>query len=661
MEQANTVEEYKKLLMRYNIYENVFYRGQSGEYSNITSSISRDAGFTTNENLIYSDALNLGKNELLDQEYPIERLSIMQHYGIPTRLVDFTIDPLTALFFAVQNDNREFYGNVYIFIQTKYSLNDKRIKLLALLATMNSLEICAIQNSYQEYYSESISEDEIFEFAAKGAFIEHSEELQKTNKRLFCQKGTFAICGNEVLKEEIKKTILPLDSIEPTMVIRIPSEHKQAVKKELDRIYGINETIIYPEFSSIANYLKEKYKKCDFQLDGTYRILEEDDCSHAGARRISIVAVLNKALLIEEIKQIGIQIIELHKSTSDVVWVFIAKDEDAYIMRNWLMRGQWINESLDPRFKPHAIGDKDKSGYIWSFEKSYSTLAEYYNEHVFECDKILYIENMKTFEEFQTHYKYMARALKRENIKELESYALNNASTISDYFLRFGEFGYSRNGDFNKYLSNFQELALHLDNVVIWLKKEDLNPRAKKYHISSCFENAKLCFDRINEQAEHWKNSIGISNDEYNKIDPSKIFRKEYQYKQTIPINQKGLAVSFNLNISPNSDNTVSIKGTTNLFDKASLMISITDSKDQLLGQNKASVENGCFDFGRLGKKGVGYGKGEYRIEITLSLPSTQDKDFVSKAGIEYENLVGEYVDRSGVGPTVRYTQRFEI
>lgn len=43
MEQANTVDDYLKKLSRYDIYNNVFYRGQSEEYKNITSSVSRDA------------------------------------------------------------------------------------------------------------------------------------------------------------------------------------------------------------------------------------------------------------------------------------------------------------------------------------------------------------------------------------------------------------------------------------------------------------------------------------------------------------------------------------------------------------------------------------------------------------------------------------------
>ena len=93
-------------------------------------------------------------------------------------------------------------------------------------------------------------------------------------------------------------------------------------------------------------------------------------------------------------------------------------------------------------------------------------------------------------------------------------------------------------------------MALHLDNIVLWVKKEELNSRTKRYLISNCFRDAKLHFNRIKEQAMYWKKTINLSEDEYNKIDPEKIKRQEYQYKQTIPLNPDGLDVTFNLKTS---------------------------------------------------------------------------------------------------------------
>ncbi|MCC5801841.1 FRG domain-containing protein [Rossellomorea vietnamensis] len=661
MEQINTVDDYLKRLSTYDIYNNVFYRGQLEVYKSITPSVSRNAGYAINEYFIYDEAINMKSVEFANLLSPIERLSKMQHYGIPTRLVDLTVDPLIALFFAVQNIDDKSHGNVYVFVQPEYSLNDKRIKLLSLLATSESYNLDLIKSSYLECYSEKITEDEILEFASEGAFVKYSVELQKSNERLFCQKGSFAICGNETIDKEITKSILPLDSIEPTMVIRIPFEHKQAVKKVLDEKYNINETTIYPEFPSVADYLKEKYRKIDFDLDGTYNILQVQDVLHAGVRRCSIVAVLNKVLRIEEVKKIGVQIINQYRMKNDVVWVYIAKNGDDYIMKNWMIIAQWIRESLDPSHKPLLIGKADELGYIWRFEKSYSTLTEYYDEYAFVDDKLLFTQNMKALEELEPRYKYMLHAFESGEMKELEKYTFDNASVITNFFLEFSDYGQSRNNEFNEYLNNFQGVALQLDNVILWLKKEELNSGAKRYQISNCFRDAKIHFDTIKDQAIYWKRAIDLSDDEYNEIDPEKIKRKENQYKQTIPINQDGLDVTFNLDISRNSDNTVYIRGRTNLFDKASLMISLRNSNDFLLAQNKSLVENGRFDFGRLGKKDIGLDKGKYKVDISLAIPSVQNKEFLLKSGIEYENLKGKYIDRTGMGPTVSYTEEFEF
>ena len=98
MEQVNNVNDYLNKLIRYNIYDNVFYRGQLEKYKSITSSISRDTGYILNESSIYRESLRMRNVEFDNLVLPIERLSKMQHYGIPTRLVDLTINPLIALF-----------------------------------------------------------------------------------------------------------------------------------------------------------------------------------------------------------------------------------------------------------------------------------------------------------------------------------------------------------------------------------------------------------------------------------------------------------------------------------------------------------------------------------------------------------------------------------
>lgn len=53
--------------------------------------------------------------------------------------------------------------------------------------------------------------------------------------------------------------------------------------------------------------------------------------------------------------------------------------------------------------------------------------------------------------------------------------------------------------------------------------------------------------------------------------------------------------------------------------------------------------------------KGNGFDPGEYFFEISLSIPSVQPKEFTKKAGIEYENLAGDFIVREGAGSYGRY------
>ena len=255
----------------------------------------------------------------------------------------------------------------------------------------------------------------------------------------------------------------------------------------------------------------------------------------------------------------------------------------------------------------------------------------------------------------------MLNSFRNGDMVGLEKYASDNESIITDISIRFGDYGLSRNDKFNNFLSNFNEIAFQLYEVTLWLKKVGQKSSSNRYQISKCFEDVKLYFNIIKEQARYWQKSIKLTDKEYNEIDPKDIKRKEYKYEQTIPLNPNGLNATFDLNISLNDDNTVNINGTTNLFDNATLMISLRDIDNLLLAQSKSIVDNGIFEFGRFGKEGVGFKKGLLKVDIILAIPSVQNKEFVSKAGIGYENLKGKYVDRNGIGPVVRYTKEFRI
>ncbi|WP_188453387.1 FRG domain-containing protein [Virgibacillus oceani] len=516
MEQANNIFQFKKLIDRYKMNNEFTFRGQSAKYENITASIARDIGYIENEYKIYAESIELKPREFEHLSSPIQSLAKLQHYGIPTRLIDVTEDPYIALFFAVQDTSKDD-GYVYFYCQKTHELKSKKVNLLSLLATLGDYTLENIQKKYQQIFKDTITEKEILTLAAETAFVKQSEKLRELNPRLYNQKGTFAICGNMVEGDNIHRKIRTLDSIEPSIVIKVPYEYKAQVKRELDVKYGINETYIYPELPSVSNYIKEKYRYTNFNSKGMYTVIEESDISHAGASRISLMIVLNEPLNIDEIKQVSIDLMR-KKSQNDVVWIYVARNGNDYIMRNWILTGQWINRSLDETYKPLPIGEMDDEGYCWKKANDYSVLSDYYEENIFGDDKKLFVENHAYYEELRHLFKYLQRIFIEQNTDLFKKEVKNYTSQINKYHMAYSDLGHSKDRDFDDFLHNFQEFISIISDIPLWVKREDLNNKAWNYQIEECFKDANKLVELIDSKSEFWKRKLNIPEDAIEKF-----------------------------------------------------------------------------------------------------------------------------------------------
>lgn len=95
----------------------LFYRGHSDFEYKLEPTVYRSnegKTFRSVEHHLYSEMLRHSTSDFLEDKTTFERLVRMQHYGLPTRLMDLTLNPLIALYFSCREKN-ETTGEVILF------------------------------------------------------------------------------------------------------------------------------------------------------------------------------------------------------------------------------------------------------------------------------------------------------------------------------------------------------------------------------------------------------------------------------------------------------------------------------------------------------------------------------------------------------------------
>ena len=83
----------------------LFYRGHSDKNYELKPSIYRNENFIKNEDKIYRETIAKVPYDF-NGKSSIESLALMQHYGVPTRILDLTTNALVALYFACEESKK---------------------------------------------------------------------------------------------------------------------------------------------------------------------------------------------------------------------------------------------------------------------------------------------------------------------------------------------------------------------------------------------------------------------------------------------------------------------------------------------------------------------------------------------------------------------------
>ena len=216
--------------------ENVFiYRGQNNKYFPLLPSLYRKTSYAINEENIIQD-FKLKAEAYFNQEMElfdnIDMIALMQHYGIPTRLLDFTESPLIALYFALEKVTSDMYNVapcVYCININSFSHNKNG---------------CIF--SSKQVQSQDIKK--IFKYT-KGTCV-FTPKLK--NKRLTAQKSIFVLFNENTPLELIINS-------ENIIKLEINRKDINKIKEELNNI-GITPSVVYPDFTGLAEEIKKPHK-----------------------------------------------------------------------------------------------------------------------------------------------------------------------------------------------------------------------------------------------------------------------------------------------------------------------------------------------------------------------------------------------------------------
>jgi hypothetical protein len=120
-----------------------YYRGCSvhdWKY-NLTPGIYRDNNILS-EDRNFREMILMSPNDFFNEVTTLEKLVKMQHYTLPTRLLDITSNPLVALYFACgKYKNRNTDGKVYLFKIKKEEIKYYDSDAVSLISNLAKLSI----------------------------------------------------------------------------------------------------------------------------------------------------------------------------------------------------------------------------------------------------------------------------------------------------------------------------------------------------------------------------------------------------------------------------------------------------------------------------------------------------------------------------------------
>jgi hypothetical protein len=260
----------------------LYFRGHSKESFKLEPSIYRNTGWINNEGTLLKELIVRCPNDFSGGISTFQALVKMQHYGLPTRLLDITSNPLVALYFACTRHESDEDGEVIVASfdlekEVKYYDSDT-VSVIANLSrrpagfkhprttdisefnTHPDIELL-LHDIRQDrpYFQAKIIPDNLSKVICVKPMLD--------NPRIIRQDGAFLLFG--INGDKTKPAALENNSV--VARIKINKDEKNELTLQLEKL-GISRATLFPEIEQVATHIKALYETPD--LSGLDKLTE---------------------------------------------------------------------------------------------------------------------------------------------------------------------------------------------------------------------------------------------------------------------------------------------------------------------------------------------------------------------------------------------------